>query len=260
MGRLQFFFLSALLTIASSSYAQQEKENPNDYLNELTVDRPGIAESPFTVAPKTYQLESGFEYYNKSGKDIFLTPVSLFRTGISQAAELRIAAKNIFEKQSGDKVLKGLSPITVGIKAHIINQKNWIPETDILAEVVIPVGNSVFQPDFTGHNVLLLFQNDFSNQSALNYNVGFLWDGLSNKEMFTSSFCYNYLVSKKIGLFAEYFNFIRQNSVREHGFDSGATLLVGEHFQLDLSAGISRTGEAWNFFLASGISVRFQRK
>ncbi len=52
-----------------------------DQLNELTVDRPGIAEAPFTVAPRTFQVETGFDYYKRTSGEIFFLPVSLFRTG-----------------------------------------------------------------------------------------------------------------------------------------------------------------------------------
>lgn len=82
-----------------------------DQLNELTVDRPGIAESPFTVAPHTYQFETGFDYYKRTSGEIYFLPVSLFRTGLSKAAELRISIKNIYDKTTEQR-LKGLSPLT----------------------------------------------------------------------------------------------------------------------------------------------------
>lgn len=226
-----------------------------DVMNELTVDRPGIAETPFTVAPRNIQLETGFEYYKRGENQLFLMPVTLFRTGLSKSAELRVSVKNITERLDG-KESKGVSPVTIGIKTHIIEQRGWIPETDILADVVIPIGNSSFQPESTGHNILLLFQNDLSDKLAMNYNVGFLWDGFYRDEMFTASMCFNYLPSTKIGLFIEYFDFIRKANFEEHGVDAGLTWLVLPHLQIDLSAGLSFVDKSRNYFLASGFSIR----
>jgi hypothetical protein len=96
-----------------------------DQLNELTVDRPGIAEAPFTVAPRTFQLETGFDYYKRNGWGDFFLPITLFRTRLGKNTEFTISVKNIQDKTSSQK-LKGFSPLTAGIKTHIIEQR-WDP-------------------------------------------------------------------------------------------------------------------------------------
>ena len=230
-----------------------------DQMNELTVDRPGIAEAPFTVTPGMYQLETGFDYYKRSNGKIYFLPVTLFRTGLSKAAELRVSVKNIHD-QTADPKLKGVSPLTVGIKTHIIEQKNWIPETDILADVVFPLGSSDLHPDDLGHDVLLLFQNDINKKFAINYNVGLIWDGNTSKNQFTASMCFNYLPSDRVGLFIEYFDYIKKAGAEEHGLDGGFTLLLNPHAQIDFSGGISIVNGARNYFLSSGLSFRFTKK
>lgn len=228
-----------------------------DQLNELTVDRPGIAEAPFTVAPRTFQLETGFDYYKRTDGEIYFLPVSLLRTGLSKNTELRISVKNIQDKTSSQK-LKGFSPLTVGIKTHIIEQQGWIPETDILVDLIIPLSNSDLQPADLGHDVLLLFQNDLSPKTAINYNIGLIWDGFSDEELFTASFCFNYLPSDKVGLFIEYFDFLRSQGAKEHGLDGGFTFLLHRLIQADFSAGISWVSGNANHFVSSGISFRIE--
>lgn len=226
-------------------------------LNELTVDRPGIAEAPFTVSPGTYQLETGFDYYNRTNGEIYFLPVSLFRTGLSKQAELRITVKNIQDKTSSTK-LKGIFPLSIGIKTHIIEQRGWVPETDILADVIVPLGNSDLQPSQLGHDILLLFQNDLSPKTAINYNVGLIWDGFTNGDMFTASFCFNYLPTRKMGFFIEYFDFLRRKGTKEHGIDGGLTFLLHPHIQADFSAGISWITGNMNHFVSSGVSLRIE--
>lgn len=229
-----------------------------DRLNELTVDRPGIAEAPFTVAPRTFQLETGFDYYKRTSGEVFFLPVSLFRTGLSQAAELRITAKHIYDK-TDKPALRGVSPLSVGIKTHIIQQNGWVPETDILADVILPLGNSPLHPDELGHDILLLFQNDISEKFAINYNVGLIWDGFSNESQFTSSFCFNYLPNDRLGTFLEYYNYnLFREGREENGIDGGFTFLLLPLVQADLSAGISRVNGVTNHFVSAGISVRIE--
>lgn len=242
------FFVFGLFVIRLA-YAQ------SDELNELTVDRPGIAESPFTVAPGMFQFETGFDYYKRYNGDIYFLPVSLFRTGLSKNAELRVSVKNIQDNTSSGK-LRGVSPFTIGIKTHIIEQRGWIPETDILADIIVPLGKSDLQPSQFGHDILLLFQNDFSTKAAMNYNVGLVWDGFSSSSIFTSSVCLNYLPTDRIGLFIEYFDFIRKKGTEEHGIDGGMTYRIDTHVQLDISSGISRLDNQTNFFISTGFSIR----
>ena len=230
-----------------------------DKMNELTVDRPGIAEAPFTVTPGMYQLETGFDYYKKTNGEIYFLPVSLFRTGLSQAAELRITFKNVHDK-TFNSPLRGIAPLTVGIKTHIIEQRGWIPETDILADVIFPLGSSDLHPEDLGHDILLLFQNDLSEKFAINYNVGLIWDGNTNKNQFTASICFNFLPSDRYGLFLEYFDYIKRSGAEEHGIDGGATILISPHVQADLSAGLSLADGELNHFISSGLSFRFYQK
>jgi hypothetical protein len=227
-------------------------------LNELTVDRPGIAESPFTVTPGTFQFETGFEYYNRANGDVIFLPTMLFRTGISNSAELRITERQTIDK-TGEGTVTGLSPLYVGVKVHIIKQKKWIPETDILTNLVIPLGSGPLQPNGLGHELLLLFQNDFSDKFAINYNIGYLWFNIEQGEIFTGSMCFNYLPTKRVGLFIEYFT-LSTSWPGEHGVDGGMTYLLNPHLQLDFSGGISGLEGNTNYFLSAGFSFRLQRK
>ncbi len=251
MKRIIILVISLL--VIRLAYAQ------SDELNELTVDRPGIAESPFTVAPGMFQFETGFDYYKRYNGDIYFLPVSLFRTGLSKNAELRVAVKNIQDNTTSGK-LKGLSPLTIGIKTHIIEQQGWIPETDILADIIIPLGKTDLQPGQLGHDILLLFENDFSAKTAINYNIGLVWDGFSSTSIFTSSFCFNYLPTDRLGFFIEYFDFIRRKGTAEHGIDGGLTYRIDKHIQLDISSGISRLDKQTNFFISSGFSIRLVKR
>jgi Putative MetA-pathway of phenol degradation len=244
------FLIICLISKSLVSFAQ-------DQLNKMTIDRPGIAEAPFTVSPGAFQLETGFDYYKRTNGKIYFLPVTLFRTGISKNTELRISAKNILDKTSSQK-LNGFSPLTLGVKTHIIEQRGWIPETDILVDLIIPLSNSDLQPAKLGNDILLLFQNDISPKTAINYNVGLIWDGFSDESLFTASICFNYLPTDKVGLFIEYYDFLRNKGAKEHGIDGGFTFLLWPMAQVDFSSGISMVDQKLNYFISSGISFRIE--
>ena len=243
-----FLILNFIMTAAFSQ----------NNLNELTVDRPGIAETPFTVAPGMYQFEVGFDYFKRYNGNVYHLPVALFRTGISKRTELRISSRQIAEKTDRGS-FNGISSLSTGIKMHVIKQNKRIPETDILTNVILPIGYTSGAKNI-GYEVLLLFQNDYYPNTAINYNIGYLWDFNLNKPMFSASFCFNYLPTQRVGLFVEYFSYIPNGWPGEHGVDGGLTYLLAPKFQVDLSTGISRLDNQNNFFISSGFSFRLESK
>ena len=248
----RILFIVFSLLVIRFAYAQ------SDQLNELTVDRPGIAESPFTVAPGMFQFETGFDYYSRSAGNLYYLPVMLFRTGLSKSAELRITARHLVD-QTDNNSLRGMAPLNIGVKVHIIEESGWIPETDILTNLVIPIGNTSANSGFLGHEILLLFQHDLTPKTAINYNLGYLWSGYLQREILTASFCFNYLRTSRSGLFIEYYMF-SSAWPGEQGIDGGMTYLLKPKLQLDISAGYSRLNNEDNFFISTGFSIRLESK
>lgn len=226
-------------------------------LNELTVDRPGVAETPYTVLPKHYQFEVGFDYFERAPGKVFNLPIILFRTGINDKTELRLSSRHVVDKTSSN-FYDGVSPFSAGIKRHIVKQKKWVPEIDVLANLVVPLSPTADQSSKLGYDFLLLFQNDFYPNSALNYNIGYLWDHVRGTNSFTISACYNYLPFERVNFFVEYFCFVPDGWWGEQGIDAGVTFLAVDNVQLDLSAGYSLLEGHNNYFVSSGISFRLQ--
>src|SRR4051794_31311644 len=94
-----------LVCLGRLAYCQEK-------LNELTVDRPGVAETPFTVAPKNYQFEIGFDYFSRSSGKLYNLPTILFRTGISEKTELRLSARNVLD-HTDNTLFNGITPFSI---------------------------------------------------------------------------------------------------------------------------------------------------
>lgn len=244
----KLLLLSCLILLGKVGLSQ-------DVLTELTVDRPGFAETPYTVAPRAFQIETGFDYFKRYGNKIYNLPTVLLRSGLSKKSELRVNFREIIDEKVDSKAI-AVAPLTVGLKRHIIQQHKGIPEVDILVDVVVPLFDS---PNFAkkwGYEFLLLFENDFYPNSALNYNVGFTWDTYVGESVFTANVCYNYLPSERVGLFVEYFGFAPRSQASENGLDTGVTYLLKSNLQADLSYGYSLVNARDNVFVSMGITVR----
>jgi hypothetical protein len=251
INRLQAYII-ALLTVGAIPSVDVTAQPE---LNELTVDRPGIAESPYTLQPGTYQFEIGFDYYDRLNEDLFFLPVMLFRTGLTKNAELRITTKYV-NQNAEQQHNWGLAPVFIGLKVHLVEKKGAIPEIDLLTDIYLPIGSNEFRPPWTGHDIVLLFENDFGKKISFNYNIGMMWNGETPNGNFISAFCLNHLTSSRINLFIEYFNIIPESNTAEHGVDAGLTWRLAQHVQTDLSAGMSTLSGFHNYFLSTGLTIR----
>ncbi|NOS90623.1 MAG: transporter [Cyclobacteriaceae bacterium] len=231
-----------------NSFAQEK-------LTEMTVDRPGFAETPYTVLPKKWQIETGFDYFSRYDSRLFNLPTVLVRTGLSNSSELRVTIREAAEETKESSSF-ALAPVSLAIKKHVIKKKKWVPEMDVLAGIVLPVVSSPQFSSKTGTEFLLLFENDFSEKTAINYNIGFTWDSGRGEHVFTADFCYNYLPNDRLGLFVEYFGFGPQSLPSENGLDAGITYLLKSNLQADLSGGFSLVNARDNVFVSMGITVR----
>ena len=245
---IRFILLALALPMTHCAFGQDE-------LTELTVDRPGFADTPFTVPSGMYQFEFGFDYFKRPTGEFYNLPVGMLRTGISKRSEIRVSTRHILDNTDGNS-FKGITPLSLGVKMHVIKERKWIPETDIMTNVIIPMSETTSQSSKLGYEVLLLFQHDFYPNTALNYNIGYVWDSFQGKSVFTVSVCFNYLPTRRIGLYIEYFGFGQNKWPGEQGFDGGITYLLAPNFQVDISSGVSRLEDKNNFFASSGFTFR----
>ncbi|MEJ0054875.1 MAG: hypothetical protein WDN75_04015 [Bacteroidota bacterium] len=180
MKRITCLLACTFITIAT--FAQKTK------LNELTVDRPGVAETPFTVPKGMYQFEVGFDYFKRYNGEIYNLPIVLFRAGITNGAELRLSTKQLLDKTEAVPYNE-ISPLSVGVKLHLLKQNHGIPEMDLLTNLIVPIGPSVPTKNL-GPEFLLLFQNDFYPNTAINYNAGVYWDHVRQRNYFYRIFLF----------------------------------------------------------------------
>ncbi len=253
--------LTFLSSITFNSIFSQEKSNPGT----LVTDRPDQTESP-TVVPKGYlQIETG-AFYEDTGEDIAKEKATTFNTtllryGLLDNLELRIGwdFTEIKTERNGiedDNVISGLSPLLLGTKISIAEEKGIRPEIGFLGHLYLPfsAGND-FKPETTGVDFRFSFAHTLSEKSSLSYNLGAAWGDDSPEAAYVYTLVYGYSVTNTFGIYAELYGDLPEDSSPNHLWDAGITYLLNDSIQLDATVGSGIT-KGQNLLLSAGISVR----
>lgn len=233
----------------------------------IIPDRPGIADSPFSVAQRSFQGEIGLDYLNRQNTRHIQVPNTLLRAGITKNAELRLYAKHAFSSDTlTEDFNSALHPIGLGTKITLWKQQKWRPHIGIMTHLYFPTKYSKRAPYMSemGADIFLLFQHNIGERFSINYNLGGFKAFNASLPLWMSSWCFNYMITPKLGSFVEYYN-LKNNTFTEHAFDGGFTFLWKPTCQFDLSAGLSQLFWAdkqeprtMNYFFSGGVSFKIQ--
>ncbi len=257
----RIILLTFLSGLTFNSAYSQEKSHPGT----LVTDRPDQTESP-TVVPKGYlQIETG-AFYEDTGEDILKEKATTFNTtllryGLLDNLELRVGwdFTEIKTERNGiedNNVASGLSPLLLGAKIGITEEKGMLPEIGFLGHLYLPLsaGND-FRPETTGVDFRFSFAHTLSEKSSLSYNLGAAWGDDSPEAAYVYTFVYGYSITDNFGIYAELYGDLPEDSKANHLWDAGFTYLVSDSIQLDATVGSGIT-EGQNLLLSAGISVR----
>jgi hypothetical protein len=250
-----------LLFSINTSFAQTESDT------FYSFDRPGIADLPYLVSPKQLQLETGVDFFQRGSYKRWQLPIVQLRTGISKNAELRLSVKHYQQDSTTHEQTaplgweNGVTPITLGAKLLISEEKEWIPETALMVNFLLPfTGDKKYRPNNAGHETLLLFNNNLNDKWALNYNVGAIWEGESSNAIWMYAICPSYQLTSKIGVFVEHYAYLPDNSESEYGYDGGFVFFPKKHIQIDIAGGVSYTQSDDFWYVGTGFSYNFSLK
>ena len=232
---------------------------------QMVTDRPDATESSTVIPKGLLQVETGGLYESFEDDDItferLVYNTMLLRYGLLENFELRLGW-NVEEQRhktaSGqdEDVLNGLSPVLLGMKISITEEKKGYPEIGLVGHLYLPfTASDDYKPETTGADFRLAFSHTLSEKSSLGYNFGGEWGKDEPSMVYIYSLSYGYSVTDRLGFFAEIYGDLPENAQTDHFWDTGLTYLLRPRFQLDLLGGASITG-GQNFFFSAGISFR----
>jgi len=224
----------AIILFSFTSFAQE------DFV--FSADRPGATTGTDIMEKYKVQWETGMNFDNNKSTETSVKTWninnSLFRFGVTDYAELRVAAsvnRTTFDNTS----ICNVADIRIGTKVKIFDGYKAVPAISLLAEMLIPGGkNSDYLPERIGGNFHLLFNNYICSWFSLGYDVGITWTGNPGaREQVFAGICFGFQPIDKLSLFIEEYNtFYEETDVMT---EFGASYMITKRLQIDAYADLN---------------------
>jgi Putative MetA-pathway of phenol degradation len=227
----------------------------------IQLDRPDQTECPFIVPIGYIQAENGltFENANKINQSLAY-PSTLWKLGISKNFELRLITE-LVSVQTDKETTTGITPITVGFKVNITEEKGLIPTTSFIGHLTVPnVAMKAFDINYYAPAYRFTMQHTLSRKLTLAYNLGTEWNGITPEPTFLYTLTTGFTITEKIGSYIEIYGFLPQKQSIDNRIDGGLTYLINNNMMFDISGGVGITENAPNHYLSLGFSYRFNSK
>ncbi len=255
--------LALLFTIVSGTFVYSQEELNS--IGTIETDRPDATEASSTVPKNHLQFETGafFETFEKNQikTESFTYNTMLVRYGLSDNFELRLGwdfreeITYLNSQKMGD-IASGLSPLLLGMKVYITEEKGWIPEVSLIGHIFLPFTASTdYRPETTGIDFRFSLSHTLSEKSSLGYNIGMAWGEDSPEASYIYTLAYGYSITDTFGAYVELYGDLPEDNRANHYWDAGLTYLISNNFQLDVSFGTSIT-EGQDLLLSAGASFR----
>lgn len=255
-------------TLMRWHYGDGGDGGPN--LNEpIVTDRPDFTEASSTVGRGVFQIESGYTYaFDDDGTESTIAnsfPEMLIRVGVlADWLELRLAWDYLVE-DVGDQRLSGAEDMYLGAKIGLTGQAGLLPEMAIMPQMTVPTGAGVFSAHEVQPGLNWLYGWDvtdtISTGGSTQYNRGSDEDTFNAFTAWSQSWTINYSLADNLGAYTEWFGIFPHSSDTERAqnyFDGGFTVLITDDVQWDIRAGVGLNDAADDYFVGSGLSMRFQ--
>ena len=241
--------LFILLIVSTSIYSQTTEP--------IQADRPDQTETPAIVPEGMFQVETGFTFQkNDANSKSFTLPSTLWKYGVNENFELRLITE-FSSEETNNEILNGLSPIYIGFKVKLADEKGIIPKTSFIGHISLPnMASTKFKTEYFAPEFRFVMQHTLSEKISFSYNLGAEWDGFSAEPTFIYTNAIGYSISDKLGSYFEIFGFIPQNTKSNHSIDGGITYLISNNFMVDLSSGFGISKNAPDYYWALGFSFR----
>lgn len=229
----------------------------------LITDRPDQTESPAVVPKNSFQLETGLIYEeveDEIKQKNFTYNTSLLRFGLMEMLELRLGIDLLQSKlQNFENRKGGFTPLLLGVKISLVDEKKWIPSIAILGHTRLSfTASENLKRDNPGADFRFAFSHTLNEKNSLSYNLGLDWNGIDAAPYYLYTLVYGRAVTEKFSVFTEvYGNLIKAGSPM-HSWNAGMTYLLNPNFQLDAYAGRGFKNEQ-KFLFGAGASIRLPK-
>lgn len=234
----------------------------------LVTDRPDFTEASSTVGVGVAQLEFGYTYFfdddNPGDSKTQSYPETLLRYGLLRNwLELRVAWNYADEDVAG-LITSGSEDLYLGFKVGLTPQAGYLPEMALIPQMTVPTGSSDLTSDevLPGLNWIYGWELSDCLSTAGSTQFNRLIDAGSDQSYteWAQSWTVAYSLSERWGAYTEWFALFPHSAATaqvEHYFNGGFTYLINNNIQWDIRGGTGLNAAADDYFVGSGLSIRF---
>lgn len=255
-------------TLMQWSYGTSFSGGPN--LDEpLVTDRPDFTEASSTVGRGVAQLEIGYTYaFDNDGTDQTVGqtyPEPLLRYGLlADWLELRVGWTYNDEEVNNVRA-SGSEDLYLGFKIGLTPQEGILPEMAIIPQMTVPTGDDAFSADEVLPGLNWIYGWDLNDCISTAGSTQFnrtIDDGTGQAYTeWAQSWTIGFSLTERVGAYTEWFALFPHSADTarpEHYFNGGITLLGNDDVQWDIRAGTGLNSAAVDYFVGSGVSIRFR--
>lgn len=251
---------------AKSDVADDEEP---DFNEPLVTDRPDFTEASTTVGKKVLQIEMGYTYISDNSGGVTTSshsyPETLFRYGIfADWLELRVAQNFAGVDDGVLESNSGAEDLYLGFKIALTSQSGILPEMALVPQMTVPTGHNAFTSGEVLPGVNWLYGwdvNEFiSTAGSTQFNRATDEGTGDAYTEWAQSWTIGYSLADKLGAYTEWFAFFptsADTAKPQHYFDGGFTYLITDDIQWDIRAGVGLNAAADDYFVGTGLSIRF---
>ncbi|WP_419194033.1 transporter [Novipirellula herctigrandis] len=235
----------------------------------MITDRPDFTEASSVVGLGILQIETGYTYfYDDDGTTQTIShsyPEALLRYGVlANWLEFRLAA-NYGNSDVNGLSSDGTDDLYLGLKIGLTPQEGLLPEMALIPQMTVPTGGSATTNGevLAGLNWLYGWDiNDFlATGGSTQFNRSLDEATGMGFTQWAQSWTIAYSLADRLGAYTEYYGFYpsgADTASPEHYFNGGFTFLVSNDVQWDIRGGTGLNDEADDYFVGTGLSLRFR--
>lgn len=252
---MKTLFLFISLVICHTVFAQQE--------GRMETDRPDQTESPFITKTKYIQAEIGFNIEKDNGLTTLVHPTILWKYGAAKRFEFRLITELNSQETpllipQGNDYKTGLSPIKLGGKLALWEEKGLLPKTSIIGHVAFPkLASKFYQAKKIAPEFRLTMQHTITDKIGVGYNFGPEWDGFADQPAWIYTIAPGFNLGKNGYMYVELFGDFKKGDNPVHNFDGGFAYYLSDNTKLDISSGFNLE-DSRQYYIALGFSFRFR--
>lgn len=237
---------------------------PRDLRRDLSADRPDFTESPYTVDAGAVQLEMSFiDYASRGSADTWTAAPFNLKLGVLNDLDLQFVFDPFVREDDGMRSRKGVGDIEVRAKFNLWGNDEGDTAFAFMPFIKAPTASHGLGNDHVEGGLIFPFAVDLAEGVGLGlmFETDFVFDGIDDgydtEFIFTAALGLD--VTETLGVYLEG---IAIEST-DPGVDLrgilglGATLALTSDLILDAGVNLGLTGDADDFSIFSGLTIRF---